>query len=315
MLSQTTLKGALMSLVDEVRGFNRFYTQIIGLLAEHLPASNLSLPEARILYELGRNGGQTAAELTRGLRMDKAHVSRIVTRFRARGLLDSRISPSHGRHKLLALTAAGQRVFNTIDAGSRHAMDDILAPLDLAARDRLAAAMQQIRRILGARDTAAEPFRLRALEVGDLGIIVSRQAVLYHQEYGWDWTFEGFVAAIAGQFVAHFDAEHEDAWVAERLGSVVGSVFLVKSDDPTVGKLRMLYVEPSARGLGVGRALVDACIARARDLGYRQLTLWTNDVLVSARRIYQAAGFQLIEEAPHHAFGADLIEQTWLLDL
>ena len=304
-----------MTLVDEIRGFNRFYTQKIGLLAEHLPDSDLSLPEARILYELAHRAEQTAADLTRELYMDKAHVSRIVGRFRTRGLLQSRISPSHGRQLLLSLTPAGRAMFATIDAGSRSAMDRVLSPLDQEARGRLGGAMEEIRRSLGAGATTAETFRLRGLARGDLGWVMHRQMVLYHQEYGWDWTYEGLVATILGHFVANFDAEREDAWIADRHGCIVGSVFLVKSDDPAVAKLRLLYVEPAARGLGIGRALVDACIAKARTLGYRTLTLWTNDVLVSARRIYQAAGFQLVDEAPHHSFGQDLMGQTWNLDL
>jgi DNA-binding MarR family transcriptional regulator/GNAT superfamily N-acetyltransferase len=304
-----------MTLVDEIRGFNRFYTQKIGLLAEHLPESDLSLPEARILYELAQREEQTAADLTRELNMDKAHVSRIVGRFRARGLLESRISPTHGRHVLLSLTQAGRAMFVTIDAGSRAAMDRVLSPLGQDARARLGGAMDAIRRSLSTEATPAETFRLRAPACGDLGWIMHRQMVLYHQEYDWDWTFEGLVGGILGQFVANYDAEREQVWVAERHGSIVGSVFLVKSDDPTVAKLRLLYVEPAARGLGIGRALVDACIERARALGYRTLTLWTNDILIAARRIYQAAGFELVDEAPHHSFGHDLMGQNWNLDL
>ena len=304
-----------MTLVDEIRGFNRFYTQKIGLLAEHLPDSDLSLPEARILYELAQREEQTAADLTRELHMDKAHVSRIVGRFRARGLLESRVSPTHGRHVLLSLTPAGRAMFATIDAGSRSAMDRVLSLLDQDARTRLGGAMEEIRRSLGTEATPGGTFRLRAPASGDLGWVMHRQMVLYHQEYGWDWTFEGLVGGILGQFVANYDAEREQVWIAERRGCVVGSVFMVKSDDPAVAKLRLLYVEPAARGLGIGRTLVDACIEKARALGYRTLTLWTNDVLVSARRIYQAAGFQLVEEAPHHSFGHDLVGQNWNLDL
>jgi len=156
---------------------------------------------------------------------------------------------------------------------------------------------------------------LRPLQVGDVGWIIHRQAVLYHEEYGWDWTYEGLASRILGAFVAEFDPAREDGWVAERVGAIIGSIFLMKSDDPAVARLRLLYVEPSARGAGLGRALVATCIARACELGYRQLTLWTNDVLVSARRIYQAAGFRLVSEAPHHSFGHDLVGQTWTLEL
>ena len=157
--------------------------------------------------------------------------------------------------------------------------------------------------------------RLRPLQPGDVGWIVHRQAVLYSQEYGWDWTYEGLASRILGDFVAEFDPSREDGWIAERRGAIVGSIFLMKSDDPAVAKLRLLYVEPSARAVGLGRTLVNTCIARARELDYRQLTLWTNDVLVSARRIYQSAGFRLVSESAHHSFGHDLVGQTWRLDL
>ena len=164
-------------------------------------------------------------------------------------------------------------------------------------------------------DTQADRVILRRPVPGDLGWVVHRQAVLYAREYGWDWTFEGLVAEIIAKFIAHFDETREDCWIAEHRGAIVGSVFLMQSDDPSVAKLRMLYVESTARGLGIGRLLVDACLDRARDLGYGKITLWTNDILVAARRIYQTLGFQLVDEAPHHSFGHDLIGQTWTLDL
>ena len=170
--------------------------------------------------------------------------------------------------------------------------------------------MRDIRLALEDPEAEDAGVRLRPLKPGDVGWIIHRQAVLYNQEYGWDWLYEGLASRILGDFVAEFDPAREDGWVAERRGAIAGSIFLMKSDDPAVAKLRLLYVEPSARGLGIGRTLVGACIARARELGYRELTLWTNDVLVSARRIYQAAGFRLVSEAPHHSFGHDLVGQT-----
>jgi N-acetylglutamate synthase-like GNAT family acetyltransferase len=169
--------------------------------------------------------------------------------------------------------------------------------------------------VLSESRTEDAEFRLRPLAPGDIGWIVHRQTVLYHQEYGWDWTYEGLASRILGAFVEKFDAAREDGWIAERRGAIVGSIFLMKGDEPGVAKLRLLHVEPVARGVGLGRALVDTCIARARALGYERLTLWTNDVLVCARRIYQAAGFRLTSEARHHSFGHDLVGQTWVLDL
>jgi GNAT superfamily N-acetyltransferase len=175
--------------------------------------------------------------------------------------------------------------------------------------------MQEIQAVLQAKPASAKDVQFRSLRVGDLGWVTHRQAVLYQQEYGWDWTYEGLVGRILGDFEAHFDASREDAWIAELDGQVVGSVFLMKTDDGEVAKLRLLYVDPVARGLGVGWRLVRICIERARELGYRKLTLWTNHVLTSARKIYEAAGFALIEENRHHSFGKDLIGQTWTLDL
>jgi DNA-binding MarR family transcriptional regulator/GNAT superfamily N-acetyltransferase len=306
-----------MTLTDEVRSFNRFYTREIGLLNRSLPATDLSLPEARVLYELAQapEGCRTAAEIGRTLGMDKAHLSRIVARFVTRGLAVSRVSPDHGKHRLLSLTDAGRKVFAAAEAGARAQVDALIEPVDVGGRNRLIEAMRDIRVALRDREAADPELTLRPLRPGDVGWIIHRQAVLYAQEYAWDWTYEGLASRILGAFVAEFDASREDSWVAERGGAIVGSIFLMKSDDPAIAKLRLLYVEPSARGTGLGRRLVATCIARARELGYRQLTLWTNDILVAARRIYQAAGFRLVSEAPHHSFGHDLVGQTWTLDL
>lgn len=305
-----------MTLTDEVRAFNRFYTLEIGLLNRSLPATDLSLPEARVLYELAQvpEPGRTAAEIGRALRMDKAHLSRIVARFRARGLAHCEVSPEHRKHRLLSLTDAGREVFAAAEAAARAQVDALLEPIDTGGRNCLVQAMRDVRETLSAQGPEGD-LPLRRLRPGDTGWIIHRQTVLYHQEYGWDWTYEGLASRILGAFIADFDASREDAWVAERAGAVVGSIFLMKGDDPTVAKLRLLYVEPKVRGMGVGRRLVDTCIGRARELGYRQLTLWTNDVLVAARRIYQAAGFRLVSEAAHRSFGHDLVGQTWTLDL
>jgi DNA-binding MarR family transcriptional regulator/GNAT superfamily N-acetyltransferase len=306
-----------MTLTDEIRAFNRFYTREIGLLNRSLPATDLSLPEARVLYELAQapEGGRTAAEIGRTLNMDKAHLSRIVARFVTRGLASSRVSPDHRKHRLLTLTDAGRKVFAAAEAAARGQVDALLEPIDAAARNRIIQAMRDIRMALRDRRAADGEVSLRPLRPGDVGWIIHRQTVLYTQEYGWDWTYEGLASRILGAFVAEFDPAREDGWVAERGGAIVGSIFLMKSDDPGIAKLRLLYVEPNARGSGVGRKLVDTCIARARELGYCELTLWTNDILVAARRIYQAAGFRLVSEEPHHSFGHDLVGQTWTLDL
>ncbi len=304
-----------MPIVEQVRSFNRFYTREIGLLAKHLPESNLTLAEARVLYELAQAREQTAAAIIRTLNMDKAHVSRIVARFRNAGLLKSRVSPEHGKQMLLSLTVAGRRAFRKLNAGTAAQIEALVEPLTLENRQRLARNMQEIQDVLKVKPTSAQDVQFRPLKVGDLGWITHRQAILYHREYGWDWTYEGLVSQILGNFCAQFDATREDAWVAEIGDQVAGSVFLMKTDDPGVGKLRLLYVEPAARGLGVGSRLVHLCVERARELRYQKLILWTNDVLVSARKIYQAAGFTLLEENRHRSFGKDLVGQNWVLDL
>ncbi|MDB5410784.1 MAG: MarR family transcriptional regulator [Rhodospirillales bacterium] len=305
-----------MTTVDEVRRFNRFYTRQIGLLDEHLSNSPFSLPEARVLYELASGKAETAAQISRSLSMDKGYLSRILSRFRARGLVTSRVSPDHAKHRLLSLTQAGRKAFAALERGTVDQMEALLSPLDPAATERLARAMQGIEAILsGAQAPRSEAFTLRAPKVGDLGWVIHRQSVLYAEEYGWDRTYEGLASSILGEFVARFDPAKEHAWIAERDGKIAGSIFLVKSDDPSTAQLRLLYVEPSARGLGIGAALVAACIDRARANGCRTLMLWTNDVLVAARRLYEAAGFRLIAEERHRSFGHDLVGQTWTLEL
>jgi DNA-binding MarR family transcriptional regulator/GNAT superfamily N-acetyltransferase len=302
-----------MTIVDEVRGFNRFYTREIGLLAEHLPGGDFSLPEARVLYELANGGEQTAADIVRRLGMDKAQLSRILARLRGRGLVQGHTSPTHGRHVKLALSEDGRQAFAGLDQGARTHMEAVLASLDPAGRARLSSAMREICGLLGPAPT--EAVRLRALVPGDMGWVAQRQALLYAREYGWDWTFEGLVCEILAAFAQKFDPARDDAWIAEWRGAPMGSVFLAHADEPGVAKLRLLFVEEAARGLGLGRLLVDTCLARARALGYRRMVLWTNDILVAARRIYQAAGFRLTEESRHHSFGHDLVGQTWELEL
>ncbi|MCO4317128.1 helix-turn-helix domain-containing GNAT family N-acetyltransferase [Phyllobacterium sp. 21LDTY02-6] len=304
-----------MDAVAEFRSFNRFYTNEIGLLDKHLLASNFSLAEARVLYELAQGGKQTAAAIGRTLKMDKAHLSRIVARFEARGIVNVSTSPEHGRQRLISLSAAGRAAFSALDKGSQEQIAAMLLPLDDVAQNQLVASMRQIRKLIGRDDADPERVSFRSLRPGDCGWIIHRQTVLYHTEYGWDWTYEGLVADILSRFIANYDPVREDGWVAEYDGDVVGSVFLMQTAVPSVAKLRLLYVEPSARGLGIGRQLVGRCIERARQLGYDRLQLWTNDVLVSARRIYQAAGFELVGEEKHYSFGKDLVGQTWELAL
>jgi len=303
--------------IEEVRRFSRFYTRQLGLLEEHLLASEFSLTEVRILYELAQRDGLTATDLGRELGIDAGHLSRILKRFEERRLLERRPAPADARQSLLALTAAGRAAFAPLERGSRAQIAAWLAPLSPGQSDELLRAMGSIERLLAPPGTRAEPavpYLLRPHQVGDIGWITHRQGLLYAEEYGWDESFEALVADIAANFVKTFDPASERCWIAEREGEIVGSVFLVRQTR-RIAKLRLLYVEPAARGLGIGARLTDECIRFARAKGYKTLTLWTNDVLVSARRIYQAAGFELVKEERHHSFGKDLVGQNWSLTL
>lgn len=299
--------------IAAIRRFNRFYTRQIGLLDEGLLKSPFSLTEARVLYELAHRDGLTASDLGRDLGLDAGYLSRILKKFEGQGLLDRTPAESDARQSVLALTGAGRAAFAPLNSASSAEVRALLRGLPPDSRERLVDAMRTIGRLLG-DEPPPVAYILRPPEPGDLGLIVSQQMRLYHREYGWDWTFEGLAAEIVAHFVANFDPDRERGWVAERDGAVVGAVFCVRATDE-LAKLRMLHVEPAARGLGIGRRLVDEVIRFARARGYRRVTLWTNDVLVSARRIYHAAGFRLVEEERHHAFGHDLVGQNWELAL
>jgi len=297
-----------------VRAFNRFYTRQMGLLGDGYLKSAFSLAEARVLYELAHRDRPTASELARDLGLDAGYLSRILRRFVQRGLLRKSPSRTDRRQQHLALTRKGRRAFAGLDRASREEVGAALGPLDAAARRRLGAAMETVRHLLAPGPAVPAPVVLRPHRIGDMGWIVHRQAVLYAQEYGWDGHFEGLIAGIAGTFIETFDPASACCWIAERNGETAGSVFVVRHAK-TVARLRLLYVEPSARGLGIGKRLVEEAIRFARERGYRKMILWTNDILVEARHIYEAAGFRLIAEEPHHSFGHDLVGQTWELKL
>jgi DNA-binding MarR family transcriptional regulator/GNAT superfamily N-acetyltransferase len=307
----------LAPLVETVRHFNRFYTRRIGVLQEGLLQSPFSLAEARVLYELAHRENPSASQLAKNLGLDAGYLSRILKGFERLALVRKAPSESDGRQSILSLTAKGRRTFATLDAQSSREVRDIAAKLTPADRGKLAGAMQTIERLLDggeAADTPAIPYVLRPHQPGDMGWVAHRHGVLYAQEYGWDETFEALVAEIAAKFIRHFDPQRERCWMAERAGAVVGSVFLVKRSK-SVAQLRLLLVEPDARGLGIGRQMVEECIRFSRQKGYRKIMLWTNDVLTSARKIYEQAGFRLVEESRHHSFGKDLLGQNWELDL
>ena len=297
-----------------VRAFNRFYTRLVGALDEHLLGSGLSLPEARLVYELATRGKTTAAAIAAELSLDPGYLSRLLRTLSERGVVDRLASESDGRQTMLSLSAAGRASFAPLEQKSNEAVGALLSPLSADTRRRVVAAMGTISRALAPAQKSPPAIILRRHQPGDIGWIIHRQGTLYAEEYGWDETYEALVAEILSAFVKNFDARRERAWIAEIEGVIAGSVFLVRQSDE-IAKLRLLYVEPEARGLGLGRRLVDECIAFARGTGYRTLTLWTNDVLSAARHIYESAGFRLISQGRHKSFGKDLVGQTWELAL
>lgn len=309
-----------------VRHFNRLYTRQIGLLTEQYLDSPFSLTEARVIYELAQHdaadpqAATTATDLGRELGLDAGYLSRLLRGFQGSGLLRRQPSPRDGRQSLLRLTAKGRQAFRALNARSQRDLEAMLGALPVADQTRLVGAMQAIEGLLAdpaaPRHTSARPaaYVLRGPRPGDMGWVVARHGALYAQEYGWDEQFEALVAEIVAKFVQQYDPQRERCWIAEQDGENVGSVFLVKRS-AEVAKLRLLLVEPKARGLGLGASLVDECVRFARQAGYRQVTLWTNSVLLAARHLYARAGFKMVESGPHHSFGHDLVEETWLLDL
>jgi DNA-binding MarR family transcriptional regulator/N-acetylglutamate synthase-like GNAT family acetyltransferase len=302
--------------ISAVRRFNRFFTRQIGVLREGLLHSPYSLTEARIIYELAHRDVVTAADLCRELGLDAGYLSRMVSRLEQQGLLDKIPSESDGRQRLLRLTPAGEQAFALLDQRARDEVAEMLHNLSEEEQQRLLMSMQSIESFFdqGKGFKFAEPFFLRLHESGDMGWVTHRHGVLYRQEYGWDERFEALVAQVVSDFITHYNPARERCWIAEMGGEIVGSVFVVQASE-TVAKLRLLLVEPKARGLGLGSRLVEECIRFARRNGYTKLLLWTNSVLVAARRIYERAGFKLVAQEAHHSFGHDLIGETWELEL
>ena len=300
--------------VETVRRFNRFYTKRIGVLHEGLGGSPFSLAEARVLYELASFGQTTATRLRQELGLDGGYLSRILRRFARAGLVEGERAETNGRQRLLRLAEPGQEAFAALDRRSRNDVGALLGALPRADQRRLTAAMGVIEDALGAGPEQRTPYLLRPHQPGDMGWIVHRHGLLYAEEYGWDETFEALVARIVADFLTHLDPKAERCWIAEKDGEIVACVFLVKRSK-RVAKLRLLLVEPKARGLGIGARLVEECLRFARRAGYRKIMLWTNSVLVTARRLYENAGFTLVAEESHHSFGKDLIGQTWERDL
>lgn len=304
------------SLVDGVRRFNRFYTKRIGVLEEGMLHTPFSLQEARVIYELGQLDDATAGELAARLSLDAGYLSRILARLESEGLAKRKPGEKDRRRSHVSLTASGKKAYRKLDDGSRKEVHDLLAPLSGEERARLVGAMQGIERLLGEPVLERAPYVLRGPHSGDYGWIVHRHGILYNQEYGWDETFEALVARIVAEIGTAFDPKNERCWIAERQGEFAGCVFLIRNpDEERSAKLRLLLVEPRARGLGIGQRLVRECTTFARQRGYRKIVLWTQSVLASARRIYQAEGYKLVREEKHHSWGHDLTGQYWELHL
>lgn len=299
--------------VTEIRAFNRFYTRKIGVL-DGMASRPFSLAEARVLYELAHREQPTATDIRKELGLDAGYLSRIIREFERRKLVARTQSKTDERQKFLALTAKGQKVFAPLDERSNRDVAAMIEKLAPTERGRLLGAVGTIRTLLGDRPEPRTPYLLRQHQPGDMGWVVQRQGILYVREYGWDETFEALVAEIVAKFIKEYDPKRERCWIAEKDGAQVGAVFAVKGSDE-VAKLRLLHVEPEARGLGIGKRLVEECVRFARQAGYKKMTLWTQSILYAARHIYEQAGFRLVREEKHHSFGKDLVGETWELDL
>jgi DNA-binding MarR family transcriptional regulator/predicted GNAT family acetyltransferase len=300
--------------IAAVRSFNRFYTRHIGLLRDGLLESPFSLAEARVLYEVAHRHAPTATDIAAVLGLDQGYLSRILAKLAERKLVAKAPSSSDRRQRHLTLTAKGRRAFARLDRRSRDEIAAMLAPLAASDQERMVKAMRGVQTLLDGSAAGRVPYLLRPHRPGDMGWIVARHGSLYADEHGWDESFEGFVAGVAAEFIQNFDPRRERCWVAEIDGEPVGAVCLAKHSEK-VAKLRLLFVEPKARGLGIGRRLVEECVRFARHSGYRTVTLWTQSILTAARAIYERAGFRLVRREPHGSFGQKLVGETWELKL
>jgi DNA-binding MarR family transcriptional regulator/N-acetylglutamate synthase-like GNAT family acetyltransferase len=311
----TSVEATRHDHVAAIRHFNRFYTRQIGVLQQTLLDSPFSLTEVRVLYELARRETTTASALRRELGLDAGYLSRMLRGFVKRGFLERRASPDDGRETLLALTGAGETVFRSLDSQSSKQVGEMIGEVAITDRGRLVEAMKRIERLLSPPEEKPAPYMLRPPQAGDLGWIVQRHGALYAQEYHYDERFEALVAEIVAAYVQNQDLRRERCWIAEKDGEPVGAVVLVRKSD-RVAKLRLLLVEPSARGLGIGKRLVEECVRFARQVGYKKIVLWTQSELKAARGIYEQAGFRLAAEKAHASWGREnLVAETWELKL
>jgi DNA-binding MarR family transcriptional regulator/GNAT superfamily N-acetyltransferase len=299
--------------VSAIRTFNRFYTRKIGVL-DGMASSPFSLAEARVLYELAHREQPTATDIRKELGLDAGYMSRILRDFERRGFVKREQSKTDERQRFLSLTAKGRRAFAPLDKRSNRDVGSMLEELSSKKRKQLVDAVQTVHSLLGGKAEPRTPYMLRLHQPGDMGWIVHRQAILYAEEYGWDDSYEALAAGIVAQFIKNYDPKYERAWVAEKDGDRVGAVFVAKQSDE-IARLRLLHVEPEARGMGIGKRLVQECVRFARQAGYHRMTLWTQSILHAARHIYKQAGFQVVSEEKHHSFGKDLTAETWELNL
>jgi DNA-binding MarR family transcriptional regulator/N-acetylglutamate synthase-like GNAT family acetyltransferase len=298
--------------IESVRRFNRFYTQKIGVLQEGLLKSPFTLTQLRVLYELAYRQKLKAAELSSDLNLDAGYLSRILADFEKRGLIERKQSADDARQSEITLTKKGTDAFAPLNVRSHDEMEEMLSGLSPSQQNRLLQSMESIQSLLNTKNDEKVSYILRPHQPGDMGWVIYRHGVLYSQEYGWDEQFEALVASICVKFLQKFDPKRERCWIAEKDGDIVGSVFLVKHSK-NIAQLRMLYVEPFTRGLGIGRRLVDECIRFSRQIGYKKIILWTQSNLSAARHIYEATGFKIIKKEPHHIFGHDLVSEIWEL--
>jgi len=300
--------------IGKIREFNRFYTRIIGVLREGLLHSPYSLTEARVIFEIAHRDNITATNLCREIGLDHGYLSRILSRFEKQKIIERIVSVEDKRHRFLSLTDIGRKAFEQLDSRSSDEIADLLNNLDEMDQLKLLGSMNTIESILDKELKYANPFILRYHRPGDMGWITYRHGILYSQEYGWNEEFEAAVAQIVADFVKNYNPDRERCWIAEMGEEPVGSVFIVQENDETA-KLRLLLVEPKARGLGLGNKLVEECVRFSRQCGYKKIVLWTNSVLLGARRIYEKNGFTFAEQDKHHSYGHDLIGETWELIL
>jgi len=304
------------SAIASFRHFNRFYTRLLGLFGNSYVSSHFSLTEGRVLFELAARGKGRATDLATDLSLDPGYLSRILRKFEDAGLISRSTSAADARNALLRLTRKGKATFADLDRRSAEQARGVLEPLTPSERAALLRSIRTVERTLAQQSETRPPFVLRPHRPGDMGWVIARNGAIYAQEYGWDQSYEALVARICADFIDRFDPLRERCWIAERNAEPLGCIFCVRHpQQEDTAKLRLLLVEPSARGLGLGKALVNECVQFARSAGYKRMTLWTQSILKAAHHLYEQAGFRLTTQEPHRSFGKDLVSQTWDLEL